>query len=183
MKGPTKIQYGTNVGAEPQLEVLDAWTRPAGENLFGDAETGELRVRGRMKLAQAWCAMSGSVQEEQFHIASLFDTGIDLEKEKYWYVRGGFAQVYMDRIKDYTFGHLPVWVLPVIAYWPILDGQKKGKKLSALVLRDNLDGTFSREGFCWRLSKGSYWDWDESDEDGDDSWFGKGSELKEITIV
>jgi hypothetical protein len=76
-----------------------------------------------------------------------------------------------------------VWVLPVIAYWPILGGQKKGKKVSALVLRDRGDGTFSREGFCWRLSKGTYYDWDDSDEDGEDSWFAKGSELREITIV
>jgi len=185
MKGPLTISYAKLVHWEPQIEILDAWTRPVeANNLFGDAPEGEIRIRGRLKLAQARCGYTlQGVDEEQFHATTLFDASEDLEKEPWRLRAGGFTHAYMDRIKDFTFGAFPVWVLPVIAYWPIVGEEKKGKKLACLVLMECGENTFSRQGFAWRLSKGNNDDWDEKDEDGENSWFGAGWEMRDVTLI
>jgi hypothetical protein len=183
MKGPSEIQYPPlSPDMETLVEVIDAWTRPAGANLFGDAVAGELRVRGRLKQGRAWSVMAGSSSESNWHVASLFDSDTDFETSGA-YVRGGFARIYMDLVADYTEAHQPVWILPLMAFWPVVHGQRKGKKLFGLALKADEGETFSRVGFFWRLSRGSDLEWDETHEDGEGSWFGTGCETKEITIV
>ena len=188
MKGPTYIQtpWSGDFAPQHEIEVLDAWTRPNGTNPFGDAAVGELKVRGRIKRAQAWSVMTrGGVLQSGFGVASLFDPGIDLQNNHSagYYMDGGVAHIYMDRLKFYTFQPWPVWVLPIVSYRPIVDGKEGGKKLCALVLTKVGDDTFAREGFLWRLSKGSNSQWDSKDEDGEVSWFGSGYEEVEIKII
>jgi hypothetical protein len=185
LKGPCSIHSAYPNVYEPQIEVLECSTRPRGANLFGDVETGKIRVRGRMKRAQAWGVSNGNTMEKSFDVTSLFGADIDLENERRWYIQGGFAQANMDRLAEFEKERgLPVWVLPVMGYWPVVEGVKKGKKLTALILREVRDDIFERIGIVWRLSRsGSKPEWDESDEGGEESWIGTGSEMRDITIV
>lgn len=188
MKGPTSIIYPQNdhFAPIPEIEILDAWTKPNGPNPFGDAPEGELRVKGRIKRAQAWSVAtpSGGL-ERSFGVASLFDPDIDLKHNtQNLYRVGGVAHIYMDRLKFYTFQPFEVWILPIASFWPVVRGQKMGKKMCAMVLRKvRLDNTFIREGWLWRLSRGDDSDWNSEDEDGEGSWFANGCEEMELKII
>ncbi|SPQ27379.1 47706c7b-ad31-4a35-93f1-f33c2c5b8199 [Thermothielavioides terrestris] len=186
LAGPCSIQY-PSLPADADLglvTVLAARTQPADGNAFGDVVSGEIRLRGRMKEARAWSVMEavGGVEESYGRLASVFDVDTDWERSGA-YLRGGFAQAYVEDVEDYKKAPVPVWVLPLVAFWPVVDGVRKGKKLCALVLREREDGTFVRAGFLWRLSRGSDAEWDDADEDGPESWFGNGCEERDVMIV
>lgn len=57
-----------------------------------------------------------------------------------------------------------------MGYWPVVEGVKKGKKLTALVSREVRDDILERIGVVWRLSRsGGKPEWDESVEGREES--------------
>lgn len=166
---------------EHQVEVLDAWVTPESPNVFGNVVAGEVRLKGRIRKAVAWSVMSGGGYEAYEGLSSVFDEEYLKANKSVSYLCGGLIQAKMDNVEEYK-DQQEVWVLPLVGYWPVVKGVKRGKKLGCLVLKKDGE-VFRREGYIWRLSRGSNEEWDEQDEDGEGSWFQSKCEEAEVVIV
>ncbi|KAF2746709.1 HET-domain-containing protein [Sporormia fimetaria CBS 119925] len=186
LHGPVSIQSPfaspSTFSPHPECTVVSAYVKPRSVmNACGDAEMAYLCLRGRIKTAQAWSVATPSGgKEATYGVASLFPVDTDCS-----YTRGGFAHAYMDDVEKFIERPKNVWVMAIASYIPEVRGERKGKKLVGLVLEKLEDGEdrFRREGLVWRFSRGGDEEWDEEDEDRVGSWFGEGTEEREVVIV